>query len=285
MIKLEESSEGSSDNNDKSSDDLRADVERTRERLSQDVEALGAKLSPDNMKAEAKRAIKRTVRRGTDELREGVNSATDSVSSFVGTNPLPIALIGVGVGWLIWNARTRPKSGVNYAMRGRAEVYDDSYDDYGADYDSSGRGAGRQLNRLRDQVQDGVSTIKRSASAQARRAREKVDELENTAREQLNTAREQLGKAVDVAERGFEERPLLLGAVALGAGLAVGLGIPATQSENQLIGQYRDKLMARAKDSLGELRGKAEGVAQRTYETAKETAKNETHELFDAPSL
>jgi ElaB/YqjD/DUF883 family membrane-anchored ribosome-binding protein len=278
MTKLEESSESSPDNDDKSSDDLRADVERTRERLSQDVEALGAKLSPENVKAEAKRAIKRTVRRGTNELREGVNSATDSVSSFVGDNPLPIALIGVGVGWLIWNARTRPKSGVDYAMRGRAEVYDDSYDDYGADYDSKGRGAGGQLNRLRNQVNDGVSTIKRSASAQARRAREKVGELESTAREQL-------GKAVDVAERGFEDRPLLLGAVALGAGLAVGLGIPATQSENQLIGQYRDKLMARAKDGLGELRGKAEGIAQRTYETAKETAKAETHELLEnAPS-
>jgi ElaB/YqjD/DUF883 family membrane-anchored ribosome-binding protein len=278
MTKLEESSESSPDNDDKSSDDLRADVERTRERLSQDVEALGAKLSPENVKAEAKRAIKRTVRRGTNELREGVNSATDSVSSFVGDNPLPIALIGVGVGWLIWNARTRPKSGVDYAMRGRAEVYDDSYDDYGADYHSNGRGAGGQLNRLRNQVNDGVSTIKRSASAQARRAREKVGELESTAREQL-------GKAVDVAERGFEDRPLLLGAVALGAGLAVGLGIPATQSENQLIGQYRDKLMARAKDGLGELRGKAEGIAQRTYETAKETAKAETHELLEnAPS-
>jgi ElaB/YqjD/DUF883 family membrane-anchored ribosome-binding protein len=278
MTKLEESSESSPDNNDKSSDDLRADVERTRERLSQDVEALGAKLSPENVKAEAKRAIKRTVRRGTNELREGVNSATDSVSSFVGDNPLPIALIGVGVGWLIWNARSRPKSGVDYSMRGRAEVYDDSYDDYGADYDSNGRGAGGQLNRLRNQVNDGVSTIKRSASAQARRAREKVGELENTAREQLS-------KAADVAERGFEERPLLLGAVALGAGLAVGLGIPATQSENQLIGQYRDKLMARAKDGLGELRGKAEGIAQRTYETAKQTAKAETHELLEnAPS-
>jgi ElaB/YqjD/DUF883 family membrane-anchored ribosome-binding protein len=271
MIKLEESSESSPDNNDKSSDDLRADVERTRDRLSQDVEALGAKLSPENVKAEAKRAIKRTVRRGTNELRDGVNSATDSVSSFVGGNPLPIALIGVGVGWLIWNARTRPKSGVDYAMRGRAEVYDDSYDD-----DESGeRGTGAQLSRLRGQVQDGVSTIKRSASAQAQRAREKVDELEHTAREQL-------GKAVDVAERGFEERPLLLGAVALGAGLAVGLGIPATQSENQLIGQYRDKLMTRAKEGFGELRGKAQGIAERTYDAAKETAKTETQELFES---
>jgi ElaB/YqjD/DUF883 family membrane-anchored ribosome-binding protein len=276
MIKPEESSESSLDINDKSSDDLRADVERTRERLSQDVEALGAKLSPDNMKAEAKRAIKRPVRRGTNELRNGVNSATDSVSSFVGSNPLPIALIGVGVGWLIWNARTRPKGGVDYAMRGRAEVYDD----YGEDDDSTVRGAEGQLKRLRHQVHDGVTTIKdgvtnikRSAGVQARRAREKVDELESTAREQLN-------RAVDVAERGFEERPLLLGAVALGAGLAVGLGIPATQSENQLIGQYRDKLMARAKDGLGELRGKAEGAAQRTYEAAKETAKTETHELL-----
>jgi ElaB/YqjD/DUF883 family membrane-anchored ribosome-binding protein len=277
MTKLEESSESSPASRDKSSDDLRADVERTRERLSQDVDALGAKLAPENIKAEAKQAIKRTVRRRTNELRDGVDAATDSVSSFVGDNPLPLALIGVGVGWLIWNARTRPKGygGVDYAMRGRAEVYDDSYDDESLEDASIGRGAGAQLDRLRHQVHDGVTTIKRSASAQARRAREKVDDLENTAREQL-------GRAVDVAERGFEERPLLLGAVALGAGLAVGLGIPATQSENQLVGRYRDKLMARAKDGLGELRGKAEEVAQRTYEAAKETVATETHELLES---
>ena len=71
--------------------------------------------------------IEPTLRR-TNELRSGVSSATDSVSSFVAGNPLPIALIGVGVGWLIWNARTRPKGGVDYATRGRAEVYDDSYE-------------------------------------------------------------------------------------------------------------------------------------------------------------
>jgi ElaB/YqjD/DUF883 family membrane-anchored ribosome-binding protein len=276
MTKPEDSSESSTENVDKSSDDLRADVERTRERLSQDVDALGAKLSPENVKAEAKRAVKRTVRRGTNELREGVTSATDSVSSFVGANPLPLALIGAGVGWLIWNARTRSKDngGVDYAMRGRAEVYDGSDDDGGFGADWNGRGAGTQLNRLRHQVHDGMTTIKRSASAQARRAREKVDDLESTAREQL-------GRAVEVAERGFEEQPLLLGAVALGAGLAVGLGIPATQSENQLVGRYRDKLMARAKDGLGELRGKAEEIAQRTYDAAKETAKTETHELLE----
>jgi hypothetical protein len=64
----------------------------------------------------------------------------------------------------------------------------------------------------------------------------KVDDFESTAREQL-------GRAVDVAERGLEEQPLLLGAVALGAGLAVGLGIPATQSENQLIGRETHELL------------------------------------------
>jgi hypothetical protein len=112
MTKPKNPSESSLDNPDKSSDDLRADVERTRERLSQDVDALGAKLSPQNVKAEAKQAVKRTVRRGTNELRDGVNSATESVSSFVGQNPLPLALIGVGVGWLLWNTRTRPKGDV-----------------------------------------------------------------------------------------------------------------------------------------------------------------------------
>jgi hypothetical protein len=125
-------------------------------------------------------------------------------------------------------------------------------------------------------VRDGAETVKHSASEKANFARQKVNQLEHAAHDELDRAR-------DVATNTFAEQPLLLGAVALG-GIAVGLGLPATESENHLVGQYRDKLVSRAKDQLGELRDKAENVARQTFESAKDTAKAGTEELLAAQS-
>jgi hypothetical protein len=267
------------------SETLRADVERTRERLSEDVEALGTKLSPENLKAEAKQSIKTTVRRGTEQVKDEVSSAGNSVVSFVRANPLPLALIGVGVGWLVWSARSgrdgHRGASMDYATRGRAEVYDGvDYDD-AADYDydddmasSTVDGARRKIHRLRDQVRDRVDSAKRVASEKASQARGKVEELEHAAQDRMVRAR-------DVAAHTMEDQPLLLGAVALGAGLAVGLGIPATDSENQLVGRYRDQLVSNASRKLSELGDKAGRVAERSFDAAKETAKTSAKEMTE----
>ncbi|HYP88570.1 MAG TPA: DUF3618 domain-containing protein [Polyangiaceae bacterium] len=275
-----EQSGSRSEDTDKSSDDLRAEVEQTRERLSREVEAIGTKLSPEHIKTEAKRVIKDKVDRGEQQIRQKVGTAADSVSSFVGENPIPLALIGAGLGWLLYNARSKQGergAQMNYAAYGRSEVWDDFGNDSSRGGSSAVRGVERKLHQLRDKVRDGAETVKHSASEKANFARQKVNQLEHAAHDELDRAR-------DVATNTFAEQPLLLGAVALGVGIAVGLGLPATESENHLVGQYRDKLVSRAKDQLGELRDKAENVARQTFESAKDTAKAGTEELLGTQS-
>jgi ElaB/YqjD/DUF883 family membrane-anchored ribosome-binding protein len=270
------------DPSDKSSDDLRAEVEQTRVRLSREVEAIGAKLSPEHIKSEAKRVIKDQVHRGEEQLREGARSATASVSAFVAANPIPLALIGAGVGWLLYNARNgRNERGsrMDYAAFGRSEVWNES-DDAGWNSGDSAtvRSAERKLHDLRDKVRDGADTVKRAASDKAHLARVKVEQLGQAAHDELDKAR-------DVAAHGLEQQPLILGAVALGVGVAVGLGLPATESENHLVGQYRDKFVTRAKQQFGEVRSKAEHAARQTFEAAKDTAKSGAQDLLGAKSV
>jgi hypothetical protein len=76
---------------------------------------------------------------------------------------------------------------------------------------------------------------------------------------------EQARRAKTAAEDTFEDQPLVLGAVALGAGLAIGLGIPSTDSENQLVGRYRDRLFGSVKEQVQRI----EDVAERALETAQ----------------
>jgi ElaB/YqjD/DUF883 family membrane-anchored ribosome-binding protein len=261
---------------DESADELRSDVEQTRERLASDVSALGEKLSSDNLKAEAKQAIKKKVKEGTDhvkdqvregashvreqvveaseQVRETVTDAARPVASFVRENAVPLALIGAGIGWMLWSAKSKSTARPHdYAAFGRSEVYD------AADYEEDGGFASRaerKLESVSDRARDGMRSARRAASHTAELARDRALQ------------------ARGLAEQTLDERPLLLGAVALGAGLAVGLGLPATESENQLVGQYRDRLLSKGKERAQEL-GRA---ASNAVETAKGGFKEELAE-------
>jgi hypothetical protein len=84
---------------------LSADVAITRARLASDVEALGAKLAPENIKQEAKDAITRKIAREATRLGRAVSAAALAVTGIARRHPIPVALSLLGVGLLAWRAR------------------------------------------------------------------------------------------------------------------------------------------------------------------------------------
>jgi len=145
-----------------------------------------------------------------------------SVVAFVRENPVPLSLIGLGLGLLVWNSRrnARNRRGPDPSVVGRSAVYE------GLDGDDGHSSTGRPLQQVGERLRDG-------------------------------------------ARKTFEEQPLALGALALGAGLAIGLTIPATESENQLVGEYRDRLFGSAKPRAAGLEGMAESALP-TAQSAEE---------------
>ena len=76
-------------------------------------------------------------------------------------------------------------------------------------------------------------------------------------------------------EGAIRRNPIGVGAVALGVGALVGLAIPLTESENDLMGGARDDLL----DAAHGLANDAIDRAQRVVEEAKETVvEKATHE-------
>jgi len=96
-------------------------------------------------------------------------------------------------------------------------------------------GARQKLEGAADDVKE--YTQNAAASAQRR-----VGEMSEEARHQARDA----GRWI---EHSYDESPLLFGAATLGAGLALGLALPRTRVENELIGEQRDNLLDQVKQS------------------------------------
>jgi hypothetical protein len=68
----------------------------------------------------------------------------------------------------------------------------------------------------------------------------------------------------DGFQRVLRESPLAVGAVTLALGTAVGLALPQTARENQLMGEARDSLLERAQDFAQETVERSRGSPPRS---------------------
>ena len=79
----------------------------------------------------------------------------------------------------------------------------------------------------------------------------------------------------DSFQRVLRTNPLAVGAVTLALGTAIGLALPQTQRENQLMGEARDTVLERAQALAQETVEKVQHVATEAQETVTETVKEE----------
>ena len=99
-------------------------------------------------------------------------------------------------------------------------------------------------------------------------AKQKTQEVRREAGQQAQQVKREAQQRAQQAQRGFskllDEQPLVIGLVAALVGILIGLAFPSTRRENELLGEVSDSTVQRAKE-----------VAQKTFETAKETVKEE----------
>jgi Protein of unknown function (DUF3618) len=213
---------GEDQNTDARTREIRTEIAQTRGELSETVEAIQEKLRPGNVVASAASATTEKVKH-----MEFVDRIRD--------NPVPAALAGIGLAWLAFSSggHSRPRYG-----RGRTAA---GWRNTGYGYDESLYGD------LDADQRESTESVTARASATAREA---MDDARNLARRGQN----RLGWMV-------RENPLAVGAAAVVLGAAVGLAIPETERENELMGETRDNAIERAQQ-----------VAQGTVERVKDAA-------------
>ena len=216
-------------NGGRSRDEILAEVESVRSDMDSTLSAIERKLTPGQL-----------VDQGIEYLRSsGANEFLSNLGTSVRQNPVPVALVGVCLAWLM-------ASGRSGASPGRGHV------------------AGTSLRRATDKAWSGAREQAHSArqtlSDAAQAARERFDQARHSAAGTAQSAREALARTADVAQRqverargGYEwmlrEQPLALGAIGVAIGALLAAAAPRTHAEDEWMGEASDRLAERAKEA------------------------------------
>lgn len=206
-------------------------------------------------------------------------------------NPVPAALIALGVGWLWASNRGASHRQNEWETRRYRSPYDEST--WGA-RTTMGASAEGQTNRsdrpMNANASESTPAVGERISDAAERVKESAGDLAQRVQGSVSHAAERVGDTVshvgtrtsDYA-RGMamncqtmlQDRPLALGAIALGVGAAIGLIVPGSYREDQLMGEMRDQLVGKVSDSAQDLAVRAQVVAEEAIDTAKEEARQQ----------
>lgn len=295
-------------------DEIRQQISHTRALMGTTITEIGERLSPDYILDKAKTSVREaTVGRFKDmsyEANRRVEGMSNSVGDSVRANPLPVALIGLGLGWLLMSERSKRQS---YDTRG--------YRTTGYRYYESDEGPGRmdqaryRLNEAGETVQDRAAEFGSRVGERAQQIGENVSETAQRTTEAVRDTAHRVGETVgqraemaqeratdmgmqarNEAERlaaearwraqagvqqtrqtfweVMENNPLTLGAVVLIAGAAVGAAIPSTEYENRLLGETRDRLMEEARTRAQDTVGRVQTVLHEAQTAAVTEARN-----------
>jgi len=182
------------------------------------------------------------------------NGTDGGILNTVRENPVPAALAGVGLGWLAMKAGGRRSDyrGYEPAARdwrrpgGGAGGYRVQRSMAGATESETGQMEGA-YDRAKDTVSDAAGRAQEIASETVERTQQRVGALANQARYQTQDL--------------LQSNPLVLGALAVAVGAAVGMSLPETEPENRMMGEARETFVERAQDAAHSAVEKVKDVA------------------------
>lgn len=277
--------------------EIEHEIEQTRAEMSETINAIQERLSPQHIATQAKEA----VYDATIGTAKGVGS---NMIETIKRNPIPAAIAALSIGWLFRKStqiNNEYDYGYDYSNQYRqmpyrqyaqpAYQYRTANDYYGASagyynetdyqpsdyYDEadSGTGVGERISEAASQVKDQARHIAGQAQDAASQVRDRASELRHDAVEQVeyygDQIRNQAGEAADWMQQTLHERPMVLGAVAFAIGTAVGMTLPNTPVENRVMGEARDSLLEKVQETAQQTIEKVQDVAQDATQSVKET--------------
>jgi hypothetical protein len=250
-------------------EEIERDIERTREEVSSTIDAIQRKLTPGQMMDQA-------LSYARTSLPADFGS---NLGSAVRENPVPVTLIGVGIAWLMMagqGGRQEAAYRRGYAQsmsplnRSTSAAYDASFDAGSAEYVGADGQEEGKLHRTMSKVGDAGRDMKHRISEGGQHMRERAHSVRGRASELGHRSQETYYRAKDSFGHMLDEQPLMVGALGVALGAMLGATMPRTQREDRLMGETRDQVMDKAKQSVSEQAQKAKEAAQHKMDEVQE---------------
>jgi len=293
----------------------RAQIEVTRSEMSETIDAIKERLSPQNLVQEAKESIREatvgrvqemagnvvdsakqkastvaetamqaasTAREGAERVMssasETAKEASSTIVETIQRNPLPSALIGIGVGWLWMNNRKQSAYQPRYEGRPFLDDLSVSYEaqtpypqtqpQWGEQQTSSQSSVRQTLDQAKERVGEVTEQVQQRVGDATEKVQQRVSQVAAQTQEQAQ-------RAATAMQQMLWENPLAVGALAMTLGAAVGMAVPASRPERQMMGEARDRLIEKAQQTTQEVAQKVQNVAHEALDTAKEEARSQ----------
>lgn len=230
---------------------IRQDIARTREEMSSTVDEIQERLSPQHLKEHARESIRESAADKMNRMKAAASrigrnfgrsakQQGSTVADAVGSNPVPIAMIGAGIAWFLFSrtrtARTISEQGSSLKEQARAR-------------------AGEVSGQVRE-----------AGSGLAGRASRSAEQIGSSAREQARSAGSRFRQLV-------ERNPLSVAVWGFGIGALLGFSIPESRKEQEMMGSASETLLTRAKETAQKTLQKAQHAAESAAHAAGEELK------------
>jgi hypothetical protein len=163
---------------------IRAQIEQTRANMTRTVNSIQEKLAPQRLAQQAKDSIREATSRKVEEMadtaRRKANRWTSSLSETIRQNPVPAAMIGLGLGWLLM------KGSNGEVRRNEYHYYPDSEGNYRL-YSSDEWNNPYYEERSRSRVGSAAHAVADAARTTQERAGEMASNVADTARSAADT--------------------------------------------------------------------------------------------------
>jgi len=243
---------------------LENDIERTRADMDDTIDALKRKFSPEEM-----------VDQAADYMRNHTGDIMMNFGQTLKENPVPLALVGLGIGWLLISGKS------DSSRHSASSSDDDAYESYYEGYSqasqkahpssmtaTAAKKASAAYEGISDKVAEAVDEISAKTSAA-------VDGLSARASSTMDDLSDRAGQAYDATRATAQQHPLVLGAIGLAVGIAAAMLLPRTRQEDASIGEMRDRMVEQVKEAGKETLQKAKDVASDAWDAAKQTVTDE----------
>jgi hypothetical protein len=264
---------------------IEQDLEHTRARLDATIGALQQKLSPGQLLDQALAYLKES---GGAEF--GRNLKLD-----VQANPMPVALVGIGLAWLMMSGSSRASSrDVRFGYE--PQSWDDEpevTEGLVAKADAAAAAVQRTASETLQAFEERVAAAKaaalgiargvgESASAFASRVDAAMQRVSEHGRSAVGSARHGVSLAAggmrDTGRRTFgylRDQPLLLGALGISAGALLAALLPPTRTEDELVGDWSDRMRERAQRAGAAALSRSGKIAGEVMTAASSAAERE----------